>query len=329
MQTYAWRIKAYNFCKLGIGLYCDIITFNMFSQDIFSVSANKFQLTNGSCHNSFIIDNTFYEDLLVDPPMQFTQIFQECYMNTWDALYNAVGIAQGNVSIQVPFFVFAVLPIFYLLLLCCDQLPPKEEYADQEKQDAIEILSLQLLRLRDGKTRGMKKKGILTKLAGELIHAAKQSGGYPDSDDEDDDDDDDDDDNDSISNPLHKVYHNKSKYNEKNRDSLGGGGTKKHSKGHKMGVFTKHLEEADSDRDSTWGIRLSDIGLNLPESNKRKNRKLKKSYALSLGIKKTEKQAVKNLYVLNSLDTNADAAEDTQILFELLVLLLLLLLYIY
>ena len=53
----------------------------------------------------------------------------------------------------------------------------------------MEILSLLLLRLRDGKTRGIKKGGILEHLTKELIAAAKEEGGYPDSDDEEDEDD--------------------------------------------------------------------------------------------------------------------------------------------
>ena len=45
-----------------------------------------------------------------------------------------------------------------------------------------------LLRLRDGKTRGIKKGGVLDQLTRELIAAAKEEGGYPDSDDEEEED---------------------------------------------------------------------------------------------------------------------------------------------
>lgn len=41
-----------------------------------------------------------------------------------------------------------------------------------------------LLRLRDGKTRGIKPRGVLAALTKEIISAAKEEGGYPDSDDE-------------------------------------------------------------------------------------------------------------------------------------------------
>jgi hypothetical protein len=58
-----------------------------------------------------------------------------------------------------------------------------------QKEDAIEAWATQLLRVRDGKTRGLRAKGVLIALGKELIRAAKEEGGYPDSDDSDDEDD--------------------------------------------------------------------------------------------------------------------------------------------
>jgi hypothetical protein len=69
------------------------------------------------------------------------------------------------------------------------KMPPPEEYSETDKQKATEILSIMMLRLRDGKTRGVKKSGVLNAMVKELISAAKQEGGFPDSDDEDDDED--------------------------------------------------------------------------------------------------------------------------------------------
>jgi hypothetical protein len=70
--------------------------------------------------------------------------------------------------------------------IICDCLPA-------QKMDAVAALGLQLLRFRDGKTRGIKANGVLMALGKELIKAAKAEGGYPDSDDSDSDDEDDDD----------------------------------------------------------------------------------------------------------------------------------------
>lgn len=60
-----------------------------------------------------------------------------------------------------------------------------------EKRRASEVLSILLLRLRDKKTRGFKKKGLLPQLYREIaIAAAEDIGRYSDSDDESDEEDD-------------------------------------------------------------------------------------------------------------------------------------------
>ena len=62
----------------------------------------------------------------------------------------------------------------YLFLLSIGQVPPKEEYTNEELHDAIMVLSKQLLRMRDGKTRGMKIHGAIYHLTKELVEASKQ-----------------------------------------------------------------------------------------------------------------------------------------------------------
>lgn len=122
--------------------------------------------------------------MVQNTPTALTQSYYDCYQSPESALFSALGIASGNTSLAVPIVVMAILPLLYLLLVAIRQVPPKEEYSDPEKDQAIEILSILMLRLRDGKTRGVKKGGILMKLTQELITAAKEEGGYPDSDDE-------------------------------------------------------------------------------------------------------------------------------------------------
>lgn len=123
-------------------------------------------------------------------PAQLTQNYYECYQNSDSAFFNALGIASGNTQLAVPLAVLALLPVLYILLVAVRKVPPKEEYTNLEKDQAIEILSILLLRIRDGKTRGVKSKGVLLNLTKELIAAAKEDGGYPDSDDENEDSDD-------------------------------------------------------------------------------------------------------------------------------------------
>jgi hypothetical protein len=64
--------------------------------------------------------------------VQFTQIYYECYNNEQSALLAAVGIASGNVQIFLPFLAFAVLPVFYVILVLIGQVPPRDEYNNKE-----------------------------------------------------------------------------------------------------------------------------------------------------------------------------------------------------
>jgi hypothetical protein len=72
------------------------------------------------------------DQLVRIPPVQFTQIYYECYNNAQSALLAAVGIASGNVQIFLPFLAFGVLPLFYIVLVIIGQVPPKDEYNNKE-----------------------------------------------------------------------------------------------------------------------------------------------------------------------------------------------------
>eukprot|EP01038_Epipyxis_sp_PR26KG_P008682 gene8682-11733_t len=159
MSSASWLQEAYKFCYLsGYGGSCSLITFNPFDNADRLVSDYKLAVLKGSCANTLQISDS------------------SC----------AVGIAAGNTQLFLPILVMSLLPFLYFLLVIIKQVPPKEEYPEEEKKQALEILSILLLRLRDGKTRGIRKKGLIETLAKEMIIAAKDEGGYPDSDDEDD-----------------------------------------------------------------------------------------------------------------------------------------------
>lgn len=122
---------------------------------------------------------------LVDAaPVELTQHYYDCYPSATSALLNAFGIASGNTQLVVPLTVLATIPLVYIFLVIIQRVPPKEEYTNEEKMEVMEIVSIILLRLRDGKSRGIRKDGVLMKLTKELIKAAKEEVGYPDSDDD-------------------------------------------------------------------------------------------------------------------------------------------------
>ncbi len=121
-----------------------------------------------------------------NPPEAISETYFECFPTVSSTLLNALGVASGNTSLAMTLFFFAVLPVLYLILAVLSQIPPKEEYSVEEKEQATELLSIILLRIRDGKSRGIQKSGVLTKLAHELMAAAQiHEAEAADSDDED------------------------------------------------------------------------------------------------------------------------------------------------
>lgn len=132
---------------------------------------------------------SFRSRLVDTAPVQLTQDYYACLPTASSAFLNALGIATGNTQLIVPFAVLVTIPLVYLFLVLINRVPPKEEYSPKEKEEVMEIVSIILLRLRDGKTRGIRKQGVLMRLTHELISAAKEEVGYPDSDDDDEDDD--------------------------------------------------------------------------------------------------------------------------------------------
>jgi hypothetical protein len=126
---------------------------------------------------------------VANAPVQLTQDYFECYNDEFNAFLNALGIATGNTSLAVPATMIILLPVIYLILVLLRKNPPREEYNARDKNQALEVFSILLLRLRDGKSRGIKPTGVLSQLTKEIISAAKEESGFPDSDDEYDSDD--------------------------------------------------------------------------------------------------------------------------------------------
>jgi hypothetical protein len=158
--------SAFQFCiQPGTNTTCSLAMFNVANGAASTVSEYKYQLTNGSCTSSMVVPLDNWMKLVNNPPVQFTQTYYECYQSSGPAFVTAVGVASGNVQIFVPIVMFGLLPFLYFVLVAVRQVPPKEEYRKDDKQIAVEILGLLLLRIRDGKTRGIKRNGVLQALA--------------------------------------------------------------------------------------------------------------------------------------------------------------------
>jgi hypothetical protein len=165
--------------------------FNTFDDVSRSVSDFHYQVFHPACSDTFYISDDAWENLKT-PPLPLEERYFSCKPFVRDALFNSLGIAAGNTATMVPLLCLCFLPLLYVYLQAAGRVPPKAEYTPAELDAAIRALSLMMLRIRDGKIRGIKKGSVLQVLTTDLIAAAKAEGGYPDSDDDSDDEEDED-----------------------------------------------------------------------------------------------------------------------------------------
>lgn len=190
MQTLQWRERAYAFCLTQDFGYCSLITWHVYDDLDQSISSYMYQLVNASCRDSIIMPYEDWSNLYNQPaPASLETGYYKCDPTKSSALMNSIGIASGNVGLFVPVMVVLMLPLIYTWLKFIGFVPPKEEYTEQELEVATSLLVTQVLRIRDGKTRGMQKMRFLQALTKELIQAATLAPGYPDSDDSESDED--------------------------------------------------------------------------------------------------------------------------------------------
>lgn len=192
-----WRYNAYQFCNSSVYGTCSIMAFNSYGDYVFdqALTPYMFLIEGGSCETSgveqFMISESAFDMIVSNPPVEIIENYYECTMLPYDSMFNALGVAGGNIGIAVPIIVMCCLPFMYGWLKLTGNVQPAPEYEKHEKEAALDLLALQLLRIRDGRVRGMKAEGELQKIGKELVLAARKAdGGYPDSDDSFSDDDD-------------------------------------------------------------------------------------------------------------------------------------------
>jgi hypothetical protein len=117
----------------------------------------------------------FRDKIVQKPPTKFYEDYYTCKPNALITLQTAAGVASGNSSLALPFVVFLLMPFIYLILRQLRQLPPPEEYSAEDKANAADVLHTIMLRLRDGKRKGVKKGGLLENLYEELRDASYAS----------------------------------------------------------------------------------------------------------------------------------------------------------
>jgi hypothetical protein len=165
---------SFDFCRISSNVTCSLIVFYSLDQkDI--VSDYQYSLSNGSCTDSFVIQPSVWAELADNPPTELTQIYFKCYQDSYSAFLNAVGVASGNTSIAILVLMFLLVPLCFAMMACCRIIPRKQEYKESEKQRTLDTLATMILRSRDQYYEGVKPKGLVSQLAGEMIEAVKYS----------------------------------------------------------------------------------------------------------------------------------------------------------
>ena len=150
--------ESFQFCYNADNISCNLLMFNVFDKSR-SITDYRFEFENLVCAIPSL--TSAWDQLMNVAPTTFQQIFDECHPFWYTALTNNLGIAFGNANLIVPLLLTLLLPIFFKVLEATNNLPLKPEYDDEILQEASLSFSLMILRIRDGKLRGIKKGGTL------------------------------------------------------------------------------------------------------------------------------------------------------------------------
>jgi hypothetical protein len=175
----AWRSSAYNFCRLSSNTTCSLLMFNSYGNGVFdkSLTSSLFLLNDGACSKQFLVSPDAFARMVATPPTPVVENYVQCTLTPTNSFMNAVGIASGNVSAMIPVVLFVLLPAVYIWLSITGNVKQKAEYEETETDATLKLLALQILRIRDNKLRGLRRRGQLYSIAGELIYAAKYADG--------------------------------------------------------------------------------------------------------------------------------------------------------
>lgn len=116
MKESSWRHASYEFCYTNSFGYCNLLNFHLFDSDK-GVSAYYYQLQNGTCTDTIIMDPGAWNVLFTsDPPAPLTEGYYKCTSYEFDAFFNAAGIASGNIG---KLYSALFISIVYVLTCVC------------------------------------------------------------------------------------------------------------------------------------------------------------------------------------------------------------------
>ena len=124
-----WRVSSYAFCS-----NCSIFVSYGRDTESYSVSENYYQLTHGSCNDSFSISNASQDILLDTPPSKLTEIYFYCSTTDFNAFVEALGISVGWITaFRNLFIVLTIASIIQWKRYKSTDTPEAYEYAEKNK----------------------------------------------------------------------------------------------------------------------------------------------------------------------------------------------------
>ena len=173
-----WRKNAYEFCNQG-RVNCSMLTINAFDLTglyLSTVTDNNYQLTNGSCVESFRISEEAQDRLASTPPAELKEIYYTCTTKEQDALISALGISLSYIMAARSGVIVALGVLFILWRRKQGPNVPRA-YSSNEKEAILEYFALNLLLSRDGHLNSIDH-GIITQMRQELQSSKELSKYY-------------------------------------------------------------------------------------------------------------------------------------------------------
>lgn len=164
-----WREKTYEFCSEAAnpGTRCSVASL-LIANDGNEISDYFYPLYPGACSDSFTLSDSVQKKIMNSPPVDLTEIYEDCMNNKIDVINNSIGLTAGTVG--------AYLPVVVVLFVVGIQLwvmknggPLAQSYRSSDKQEVLDFLALNLLLARDGKyTLSEDEASIILRLKEEL-----------------------------------------------------------------------------------------------------------------------------------------------------------------
>ena len=152
----------FSFCK-----NCTLYNIETYDSDDAYVNSYKFELFAGHCYDS--ISSSNFLMLGKAPPTPLTEPYYRCTSPPWSALFNALGIAMGNMDLFAPCLLVLTLPMIFIYQILIGKPPEKPESSEHDVDvDLKRFAKLLHSALDDPENQKYPEDSVLHRLAMEL-----------------------------------------------------------------------------------------------------------------------------------------------------------------